>query len=102
VCFCPLDDNLKDHARWPAKILDFLAAGRATVTNDIGEAGSLFRQHPIGMLSQPGDEAFAESINSLLMDQSLRNYYAINARRLMEEEWDFRVLGKSIVKFIEG
>jgi glycosyltransferase involved in cell wall biosynthesis len=102
VCFCPLEDGLNDRARWPAKILDFLTAGRATVTNGVGEVKTLFEQHEIGLLTGFTPAAFAEGIVSLMHDKERRNFLEGNARRLMEGEWDYKERGKLIVKFVEG
>jgi glycosyltransferase involved in cell wall biosynthesis len=102
VCYCPLRDGLNDRARWPTKILDFLSAGRATVTNGVGEVAPLFQNHEIGLLAEQGEERFASCIVSLLEDKERRRYYGENARRLMVEEWDWRLRGEQISRVVEG
>lgn len=89
VCMSPLNDNLDDRARWPAKILDFLAAGRATITNAVGEAGNLFRDSGVGVLAGHADEEFAAEVVALLKDSDRRRSLGDLARRVMVEGWDW-------------
>lgn len=101
VCFLSLEDTLLHRARWPAKILDYLAAGRAVVTNGVGEVFDLFTQREVGVLAPYDIEAMAEVIAALLQDPERRVYYGQQARRVMVEEWDWRVRGEQIVKVVE-
>jgi glycosyltransferase involved in cell wall biosynthesis len=96
VCFCPLEDGRNDRARWPAKVLDYLTAGRATVTNAVGEVADLFQKQPVGVLSGHGCEEFAESIVGLLLDPDRRRELGKNARQVMVQEWDYRLRGPLI------
>jgi len=102
VCVSPLDDNLDDRARWPAKILDFLSAGRATVTNPIGEVEFLLQEHPIAALAGPSDQEMAEEVVSLLEDPERRTHLGEYASRVMKEEWDWRVRGPLIESLLES
>lgn len=101
VCICPLEDSRNDQARWPAKILDFLASGCATVTNAVGEVDALFRKSQVGVLAEHGDEPFAEEVANLLLDEPRRRFLGASARRTMVEEWDWRVRGAAIAELVE-
>lgn len=96
VCICPLLDGLNDRARWPSKILDFLAAGRATVTNPVGEVEPLFRGNEVGVLADHSDEGFAHQIVSLFRDSGRRRFLGELARNVMVQEWDWQVRGPQI------
>jgi glycosyltransferase involved in cell wall biosynthesis len=96
VCICPLEDGLNDRARWPTKILDFLTAGRATVTNSVGEVETLFRKSDVGVLAGHSDEAFAAEIIALLRAHDRRHFLGEIARKVMVQEWDWRVRGPQI------
>jgi glycosyltransferase involved in cell wall biosynthesis len=102
VCFCPLEDNLNDRARWPAKILDFLAAGRSTVTNAVGEVERSFRGRDVAVLVGPEDEEFASAIATLLHESDRRSYLGERARHVMESEWDWRLRGPLIAAMVGG
>lgn len=96
VCFCPLEDSRNDCARWPAKILDYLTAGRATVTNAVGEVADLFQKQPVGVLAGYGCDEFAESIAGLLRDSNRRQELGESARQVMVRDWDYRLRGPLI------
>jgi len=96
VCICPLEDGLNDRARWPTKILDFLTAGRATVTNPVGEVETLFRNSDVGVLAGHSDEVFAAEIVALLGANDRRHFLGEIARKVMVQEWDWRVRGPQI------
>jgi glycosyltransferase involved in cell wall biosynthesis len=102
VCICPLEEGRNDRARWPAKILDFLAAGRATVTNPVGEVATLFRNREIGLLTEQGTGAFGESVAALLRDPDRLRFLGARARQVMVEEWDWRVRGPQISGMVMG
>lgn len=102
VCFCPLEDGRNDRSRWPAKVLDYLTAGRATVTNAVGEVAHLFQKQPVGVLAGHGCEEFAESIAGLLQDPDRRRELGQNARQVMVQEWDWRVRGPQIAGMMVG
>jgi len=96
VCISPLYDNTNDQARWPAKILDYLSAGRAVVTNDVGEAGALFRARRVGALAPHDEQGFAESTLDLLCDPAEATAMGAAARSLMLREWDWSHRGPAI------
>ena len=100
VGFCPLDDSLNDRARWPAKILDFLAAGRATVTTPVGEADGLFRRYGVGVLAGHSSDELADALASLLADPDRCIDLGRHARRTMEEKWNYQLLGGLIERAV--
>lgn len=100
VCICPLEDGLNDRARWPTKVLDFLAAGRATVTNPVGEVETLFRKSDVGVLAGHPDEEFAQEIIALLRAPERRRFLGQAARKVMREEWDWCLRGPQIAGLV--
>jgi glycosyltransferase involved in cell wall biosynthesis len=100
VCICPLQDGLNDRARWPTKILDFLTAGRATVTNAVGEVETLFRKSDVGVLAGHADEEFAQEIVALLRAPERRHFLGEGARKVMRDEWDWSVRGPQIAGLV--
>jgi len=101
LCFIPLEDRLLHRARWPAKILDFLAAGRAVVTNDVGEVGRLFHEREVGLLVGQDDSEFSDGISGLLRDSVRCKLLGENARNVMLAEWDWRVVGQQIARLVD-
>ncbi len=100
VCICPLEENLNDRARWPTKILDFLSAGRATVTNAVGEVEALFRKSDVGVLAGFSDQEFAAEIVALVHARDRRQSLGELARKVMVQEWDWSVRGPQIAAML--
>lgn len=100
VYFLPLQDALFDRARWPAKILDFLAAGRPVVTNPVGDVGPLFWENELGRVVGYQDEDFATAIVELLHNPKLARSLGENGRRVMVEQWDWRLRGEQIARVV--
>jgi glycosyltransferase involved in cell wall biosynthesis len=96
VLYCPLEDVLVDRARWPAKILDYLSAGRPVVTNPVGEVECLFRTRNVGTLAPHSDQEFAEALALLLKDGERCRGLGESARRVMVKEWDWRTRSDQI------
>ena len=102
VCMCPLVDGLNDRARWPTKILDFLSAGRATITNPVGEVEQLFLDSLVGVLAGFTEEQFAEEIVLLFRDPDRRRSLGEHAREVMVAQWDWRFRGRQIAAMLAG
>ena len=100
VCFCPLDASRNDRARWPAKILDFLSAGRATVTNPVGEVARLFRESRVGISSGHAEEEMGAAIAELLRKPDEARSLGESARSVMVREWDWRHRGAQIASML--
>ena len=100
VCICPLEDGLNDRARWPTTVLDFLTAGRATVTNPVGEVETLFRKSDVGVLAGYPDEEFAQEIVALLRAPERRRFLGHAAHKVMRDEWDWCLRGPQIAGLV--
>ena len=95
-------DNMINRARWPHKINDYLAAGRATVINPVGDIARLFQENAIGVLAPYDPDGFAACLGELLTDRERCAEYGAQARRVMVELFDWRVLGERIEQAVVG
>jgi glycosyltransferase involved in cell wall biosynthesis len=102
VCFLPMADTLINRARWPHKINDYLAAGRATVINPVGDITRLFQENTIGAMAPYDPDGFAVCLAELLTDRERCAEYGAQARRVMVEQFDWRVLGGRIEEAVVG
>ncbi len=103
VCFLPLSASMDNRARFPAKMLDFLAAGRPVCTNLVGEVGQLIHDHHLGLAVESGfgeEEGLAISLERLLSDHELRVACGQRARELMVQKWDWRHRTEIIVGLV--
>lgn len=70
--------------------------------DDAGEVSALFRQRHIGVLAGPIDEEMADCIVPLLRGCDRSRFLGENARRVMVEEWDWRLRGSQIASLVDG
>ncbi len=69
-------------------ILEYMAAGRAVVTTDVGGASEAIVEGETGHLVKAGDDrAMAERIISLLRDSDRRRAMGLKARHLVEQRF---------------
>jgi glycosyltransferase involved in cell wall biosynthesis len=69
-------------------ILEYMAAGRAVVTTDVGGASEAIVEGETGHLVKAGDDrAMAERIISLLRDSDRRGAMGLKARHLVEQRF---------------
>jgi sugar transferase (PEP-CTERM/EpsH1 system associated) len=74
------------------KILEAMALGRAVVSTSVGCAG-LEVCHGVHLLIADDPQQFADGVVQLLADDGLRAELAGNARRLVEEHYDWATIG---------
>jgi glycosyltransferase involved in cell wall biosynthesis len=77
------------------KILESMALGRAVVSTTAGCAG-LEVCHGVHLLIADHPQQFADCVVKLLGDDALRTQLAANARRLVEQHYDWSMLGRRL------
>jgi glycosyltransferase involved in cell wall biosynthesis len=82
----PFPNKVANLGRWPNKVSDYMAVGRPTVANPVGELNELFRRHPVGLLAGETPEAMAAAALRLLRDRSLADAIGRGARKSAETE----------------
>jgi glycosyltransferase involved in cell wall biosynthesis len=87
----PLTDHVANRGRLPGKIMYYIAAGRPIVASPVGDVKTIIETHNVGLLAS--DDSFAEALNQLLTDSTLREELGHNARRAAETvfNWEHRV-----------
>ena len=82
----PYRDDAIHRAKCSARIIDYMAMGRAVVTTAVGENNEYLRDGLRGILVPPDDEVgFGLALTTLLRDRNLRSFLGENARRYVEE-----------------
>jgi len=91
VLLLPLRNTVANNGRWPAKLNDYLSAGRPVVTCEVGDMTELFTKHKVGLLSKDTPQDFAEKVLILLGNQEMQEELGSNARKLAEGQlaWEF-------------
>jgi glycosyltransferase involved in cell wall biosynthesis len=95
VLLLPLADTLANRGRWPSKLMDYFAAGRAVAGCAVGEVGEILRAAEAGLPALPNGAAFAGAILALLADPEACARYGQNARRAAESRYNWAVLAQN-------
>lgn len=62
VCVIPLRDTIANRGRWPGKISEYLAAGRAIVMTSVGDAAERVEQAGAGWVCEPDAQSMAAAL----------------------------------------
>jgi glycosyltransferase involved in cell wall biosynthesis len=99
ILLLPMRDNIKNRARWPNKLGDYLAAGKPIVFNPVGEVKMFFEKHPeAGLLASETAEDFAGKILHFLENPDIAEKYGKNARNIAEK-YSWENLAEGLDKF---
>jgi len=99
ILLLPMSDTAVNRGRWPNRIGEHMAAGKATVSCAVGEMKKLFEAHPIGLLARPDEEDFAEKTLALLDAPEAAEEMGRRARTLAEGDYSWSVLADRFVSF---
>ena len=101
----PYADKVSNVGRWPNKVGDYMATGRPTVSNPIGDVRWLFEKYGVGLLAEPDAESMAAAALELIGAPERAQAMGDEARRVAEEvfawdkliveleDWYFEILG---------
>ncbi|MDD2388642.1 MAG: glycosyltransferase family 4 protein [Desulfobacterales bacterium] len=92
VFIFPYVNSTLNIGRWPNKIGDYMAAGRPVVSNPTGDITELFEKHEIGLLASEDPNDFADKTLTLLDDSQLNARMGLNARKIAEQQYDWKIL----------
>lgn len=100
IGLAPLPDNRFTKGKCGFKILQYAATGLPVVASPVGVNAEYVREGKNGLLASDCAE-WIDKISSLLRDVQLREQMGRKGRRNVEQ-FDFKVLGKQLVKLIKG
>lgn len=96
----PMARNTKfNMAKSPAKLFEYMAMAKPTVSSRIGEAEIIVKDGENGFLAG-GREEFTEKMRKLIEDSSLRVQMGAAARASVEREYSLKVLGRRLYNII--
>lgn len=84
IGWIPLADVKANTGRFPMKVNDFMAAGRAVVVSDVGDLGTMIGQYSLGLVSKPNAESLAANVLELLAATNRREGFEKRARETAE------------------
>jgi glycosyltransferase involved in cell wall biosynthesis len=100
LCALPLADTLANQARFPHKIGDYLACGRAVLTTCVGDYAHLLDSAGAGVVC-PGLDEFTDALAGLLADPEACRHYGARGREWVVAHLDWSVLASDILSCVE-
>jgi len=100
LLWLPLEPTRYNAGRFPHKFFDYLAAGRAVAVSDVGDVGSLARDHRVGVVGADLDMLTRDSIALLQGDDEALREIGERARRTAETVFSPEAIGEQLVKFL--
>jgi glycosyltransferase involved in cell wall biosynthesis len=97
----PLADTLANRARFPHKIGDYLACGRATLLSRVGDYPELLREADAAVVAA-SFPLFKDELAALLDQPDRCRHYAGRGRAWVVRSLDWSVLSPAILAFVEG
>jgi glycosyltransferase involved in cell wall biosynthesis len=86
----PYPDNPIYYAKCSARIIDYMAMGKAVVTTAVGQNRDYIVDGESGILAPPGDETrFAAELERLLQDAEFRTRLGRQARQRIKEKFSW-------------
>ena len=91
-----MEDNLLNRTKCPVKLADILAVGVPVAAEAVGQVPEYVRHRETGLLCDSGDAAgLADAIVALLCDEELRRRLRADARRHIQEHFDWERLAET-------
>jgi glycosyltransferase involved in cell wall biosynthesis len=97
VGLVPLDDTPFEQAKFPFKLLQYLALGVPSVSARVGIASSVIRHAENGLLAD-GPAAWREALETLIADARLRRTLGIAGRQTVEDCYTLERVGPLLVE----
>jgi glycosyltransferase involved in cell wall biosynthesis len=96
-------DRRSSHAGFPTKLAESMIAGTPVITNNTGDIGQYLKNGKEGFLLKSGypEELKDIFLHILSLSREKLNEMRLNARRMAEESFDYRVYCGEMKSFIE-
>ncbi|MDY6864654.1 MAG: glycosyltransferase family 4 protein [Halobacteriota archaeon] len=99
VLLLPRSNNLLDKCEFPARLGDYMASGRAILSNSVGEVESLLFESQSGLLADADDfENFCENALKLMSDKFLCEELGRNGRFFAENKFSWKDLTTHLIE----
>lgn len=101
VCVIPCRDTIGNRGRWPSKVNDYLAAGRAVVMPRVSDAAALIQQAAAGWSTGVSADAFAAGIVHALASRAEADAAGARGRQAAESDLAWPRLTERLMTFYD-
>jgi glycosyltransferase involved in cell wall biosynthesis len=101
ICLVPMRDVPLFASFIPAKLFEYLAAGKAVIGSVAGEAAEILAEAGAAVVPPEDSESLAAAISTLAADRELRELLGKTGRAFVEESYDRRTLAREYRKILD-
>ncbi len=101
IGWIPLSNIPANRGRFPMKLNDFMASGRAVVVTDVGNLGEVVRQHELGLVADPSPNSVAQAVSYLLAETAYRENFERQARLAAETTFSWSKIASQLEQFYQ-
>lgn len=95
----PMKNSIANRGRWPSKVCDYFASGRAVVVTRVGDVAALAGRAECGIVTGDTPEEFADGVQAALGNKAALDRMGANARKVASEELDWSLLTDRLERF---
>jgi glycosyltransferase involved in cell wall biosynthesis len=96
-----LCDSGANRGRFPLKLNDYMALGKATIATDVGDMGTFVRDNHIGFVAEDSAESLAEMTQLLWHDTAARTTFEQQAIALAHTKYNWCRISTDLAHFYE-
>ena len=101
ILVIPYRQTKKNEANFPSKIVEYMWAGKAIISTNVGNAAHIFANGKTAILIEPDNEqALIEALMDLIADSEKRARLGTNARSYFDENFSKNVTRDRLTKFL--
>jgi glycosyltransferase involved in cell wall biosynthesis len=99
MCWLPLANSGANRGRFPLKLNDYMAVGKAVVTTAVGDVPALVKRGEFGIVCDDDPAALADSVVTLLGARAEREAMGRRGRDLAEREFRWEQIANRLAEF---
>jgi glycosyltransferase involved in cell wall biosynthesis len=97
VLLLPYSNTQANRGRSPTKLGDYLAAGRAVLSNPVGDLVDVFQADEVGVLAPDEVAGYGAALAGLLKDRDRTVRMGRRARKAAEEKYDWKQMCEKLL-----
>lgn len=96
----PLENSIRDMARFPQKIAEYVASGRPIVSTNVGEIENYFVHNETAFITEWDPVKFSVAIETAMKDSQRQTQIGLKAKQNLRKDFDCYEIGVKLHNFI--
>lgn len=101
ICVLPMCDTIANRGRWPSKVNEYLAAGRAIAVTAVGDVAEWVRDRDCGIVAGAAPEPYADALIALLASSDARAAAEVKSLALAAGELAWSSIARDVSEMYE-